>query len=175
MSDLDHLVMKARDAQAVGYGALSTGEALAAALVLNRSDWLKELGYTIPEALDRVGPEWVAMIPDAARMIEAANDAMGMVGEGAREEAVLSKLASTETEASAHLVTYGNAPGYRDVSLTFDLARFGGSEKHRLTVKVNADDGESIARHILGVHRSSWEDKGPIDKKPGEKRPRWID
>lgn len=175
MSDLDHLVMKTRDAQAVGYGALSTGEALAAALVLNRSDWLSEMGYTIPEALDRLEPEWVAMIPKAARMIEQANYAMGMVADSARDEAVLSKLAAQETEASAQLVTYGNAPGYRDVSLTFDLTRFGGTEKHRLSIKVNADDGESIARHITGVHRLAWEDAGPIDKTPGEKRPRWID
>ena len=39
-----------------GPGPLSTGEALTAALVLNRHDWLDEMDYTIAEALDRSTP-----------------------------------------------------------------------------------------------------------------------
>ena len=39
-ADLARILAKARDAAAGGIGALSTGEALAAALVLNRPDWL---------------------------------------------------------------------------------------------------------------------------------------
>ena len=58
MSDLDHLVSKTLEAAAGHTGALSTGEALAAALVLNRSDWLARMGYTIHEALYRIGAEW---------------------------------------------------------------------------------------------------------------------
>ncbi|KTF40675.1 hypothetical protein [Xanthomonas translucens] len=42
-----------------GPGPLSTGEALTAALVLNRHDWLKELDYTIAEALDRIDQDTV--------------------------------------------------------------------------------------------------------------------
>jgi hypothetical protein len=39
-ADLAHILAKTRDAAVGGIGALSTGEALAAALVLNRTDWL---------------------------------------------------------------------------------------------------------------------------------------
>jgi hypothetical protein len=47
----------------------STGEKVAVALVLNRADWLAEIGYTIPEAIERSGPEWVAIIPQVARQL----------------------------------------------------------------------------------------------------------
>jgi hypothetical protein len=57
MFEIEYLVMKVRDAAAGGVNALSTGEALAAALVLNRADWLAEransqlLGRLIASAL----------------------------------------------------------------------------------------------------------------------------
>ena len=54
-----------RDAWAVQ----STGEKVAVALVLNRADWLVEQDYTIAEAIERSGPEWVAMIPQVARQL----------------------------------------------------------------------------------------------------------
>jgi hypothetical protein len=44
----------------------STGEKVAVALVLNRADWLKEIGYTIPEAIERTG-KWVRYIPQIER------------------------------------------------------------------------------------------------------------
>ncbi len=71
MSDveLQHMIRKCRDAQAGGFGVLSKGEKLAAALVLNRPDWLESMSYTIAEAIDRVGSEWVALIPIAARIL----------------------------------------------------------------------------------------------------------
>ncbi len=47
----------------------STGEKIAVALVLNRADWLEEYGYTIAEAIERTGQEWVAMIPRIARQL----------------------------------------------------------------------------------------------------------
>jgi hypothetical protein len=68
----DHLFRKAQDAARGGHDAwtvLSTGEKAAVALVLNRADWLAEHGYTIAEAIDRTGPEWVAMIPQIARQL----------------------------------------------------------------------------------------------------------
>ncbi|WP_206630295.1 hypothetical protein, partial [Mesorhizobium sp. M5C.F.Ca.IN.020.32.2.1] len=49
---------------------LSTGEKLAAALVLNRPDWLAEMNYTLAETIERVGPQWLALIPEAARVLE---------------------------------------------------------------------------------------------------------
>jgi len=44
----------------------STGEKVAVALVLNRADWLEEIGYTIAEAIERAGQDWIAIIPRIA-------------------------------------------------------------------------------------------------------------
>jgi len=68
----DHLLRKAEDAKRSGHDAWavqSTGERVAVALVLNRADWLAEHGYTIAEAIERSGSEWVAMIPQIARQL----------------------------------------------------------------------------------------------------------
>lgn len=48
-------------------GPWSTGEKLAVCLVLNRGDWLTRMGYTMLEAIDRVGPEWMAACRIAAK------------------------------------------------------------------------------------------------------------
>ena len=73
MSDhYEHLLRKAQDAARGGHNAWavqSTGERVAVALVLNRADWLAEFGYTIAEAIERAGQEWVAIIPQVARQI----------------------------------------------------------------------------------------------------------
>lgn len=64
-----HLLRKARDAKSGGYKAWavqSTGEKVAVALVLNRADWLSSMQYTIADAIERSGPEWVAIIPQVA-------------------------------------------------------------------------------------------------------------
>ncbi len=68
----EHLLRKAHDAARGDHSAWavqSTGERVAVALVLNRADWLAEFGYTIAEAIERAGQEWVAMIPQVARQI----------------------------------------------------------------------------------------------------------
>lgn len=67
--ELEHILAKSRDAKNGGFGVLSTGEKLAAALVLNRADWLADVDYTLAEAIDRVGPTWLALIPEAARLL----------------------------------------------------------------------------------------------------------
>ena len=67
-----HLFRKAEDAKHGGHDAWavqSTGEKAAVALVLNRADWLAGNGYTIAEAIERSGSEWVAMIPQIARQL----------------------------------------------------------------------------------------------------------
>lgn len=54
--EFQHLLSKARDAASNGDDAwhvMSTGEKLAVALVLNRADWLQEMGYTMAEAIHR--------------------------------------------------------------------------------------------------------------------------
>lgn len=75
MSDVEfkHLLGKARDAAKGGeesWCCQSTGEKLAVALVLNRADWLKRMNYTIAEAIDRVGPVWMALIPRAEKALK---------------------------------------------------------------------------------------------------------
>lgn len=50
-------------------GPLSTGEALTAALVLNRHDWLREMDYTIAQALDRIDDDTIPHLANAARSI----------------------------------------------------------------------------------------------------------
>ncbi|CAN5458148.1 hypothetical protein BH10ACI4_BH10ACI4_04720 [soil metagenome] len=68
----EHLLRKSRDAKRGGHDAWSvqsTGEKVAVALVLNRTDWLDEVNYTIPEAIERSGAEWVAVIPQVARQL----------------------------------------------------------------------------------------------------------
>ena len=77
MSELDHIIRKARDAKRGGWGVQSTGEKLASALVLNRPDWIAEMNYTLAEAIDRLEPEWLALIPTAERTLrdEADSDA----------------------------------------------------------------------------------------------------
>ena len=74
MSDqYQHLLRKSLDAKRGGHAAWSvqsTGERVAVALVLNRADWLAEIGYTIPEGIERSGAEWVSIIPQVARQLE---------------------------------------------------------------------------------------------------------
>ena len=69
----EHLLRKSRDAKLGGHAAWtvqSTGEKVAVALVLNRPDWLFECKYSLAEAIDRAGPEWVRIIPKVARQLE---------------------------------------------------------------------------------------------------------
>ena len=68
----EHLLHKSRDAKRGGrdaWSVQSTGEKVAVALVLNRADWLAEIDYTISEAIDRSGVEWIAIIPQVARQL----------------------------------------------------------------------------------------------------------
>jgi len=68
----EHLLRKSREARRGGHDAWvvqSTGERVAVALVLNRADWLAEVQYTIAEAIERSGTEWVAIIPQVARQL----------------------------------------------------------------------------------------------------------
>ena len=68
----NHLLNKARQATRFGYCAWavqSTGEKVAVALVLNRADWLEEQGYTIADAIERAGHDWVSIIPQVARQL----------------------------------------------------------------------------------------------------------
>jgi hypothetical protein len=68
----EHLLRKSRDAKRGGrdaWAVQSAGERVAVALVLNRTEWLEEIQYTIAEAIEPSGTEWVAMIPQVARQL----------------------------------------------------------------------------------------------------------
>ena len=57
----------AQHAAQYGIDAMSVGEALTAALVLDRSDWLRDRRYTIADALECIGPDWAARIVELTR------------------------------------------------------------------------------------------------------------
>jgi len=173
------LASKARQAAQGGFDVLSTGEKLAAALILNRPDWLSKMGYTIAEALVRVGAEWVAMIPAAAKLLNDTEAVFKGAEKTARDEEALQLLAGgvdggDTIDVSAKLVSSGQAPGYRDASFTLDLQRTGSERTYRLCIHVSASDSESMAQHLLDIHRLAWERGQPLDLRPGENRPRWI-
>jgi len=67
------LFAKARAVKAGGrdaFGVLSTGEQLAVALVLDRADWITECGYTLVDAIQRIGPVWLAELPYVAEALK---------------------------------------------------------------------------------------------------------
>ncbi len=73
--NLDRVIQVALQAKRMGEtGPLSTGEALTAALVLNRHDWLQEMDYTIAQALDRIDSDSIEHLADAARCIAEGVD-----------------------------------------------------------------------------------------------------
>jgi hypothetical protein len=69
IDEWDQMLEKCRDAARGGFGPLSLGEKCAAALVCNRPDWLHAIGYTIPEALERIGEHWASRIPEVAQKL----------------------------------------------------------------------------------------------------------
>lgn len=181
MEVVDQIVKLATFASKQGYGVLSTGEKLAVALVLNRPDWLAEMDYTLAEAIDRVGGEWLAAIPAAARAFERQrNDAAYAAADKARQ-LTLEQLQGQgerggEIDFAAELVTYGSAPGYRDATLVFDLRPIGANQASlRASLRVRPDDAEPIVRHLRDVHAFAWSrPHAPLDVQPGESRPSWI-
>ncbi|WP_251477723.1 hypothetical protein [Stenotrophomonas lactitubi] len=73
--NLDRVIQVSLYAQRRGdTGALSTGESLTAALVLNRHDWLTEMGYTVAQALDRIDSDSIEHLADAERCVAEGVD-----------------------------------------------------------------------------------------------------
>jgi hypothetical protein len=76
-ADYEHLFRKAHDAKRGGHEAWavqSTGEKVAVALVLDRADWLAEMQYTLAEAIERSGQDWVSVVPHVARQLADEED-----------------------------------------------------------------------------------------------------
>lgn len=178
---IDQIVSKVRDAAAGGVEAQSTGERLMAALVLNRFDWLASWNYTIAEAIDRVGPEWVGLLPQVARLVEDAQSRDNSAGAIAAQAVALAKVKAIPQspdygiDCVATLVTTGSAPGYRDASFVFDLTPIGSTTGNfRVNLRSRPEDAETIVRHLHEVHQLAWRKGAPLDQKPGETRPRWL-
>ena len=183
-ADLEHLLGKARDAASSGPGGMSTGEKLAVALILDRPDWLASMSCTIAEAMARVGPDWLRLIPAVARQFRREQDDAAYAAAEKVRQAKVAQLAAQQSadedmEFAATLVTSDDTPGYRDVRFTFDLEPVGEGPRPtiRARISIRPEDGERIVRHVTGVHRCAWDRPGvrPIDARADEQRPRWID
>lgn len=183
---LEQIIAKSRQAlRQDSPSTLSTGEAVAAALVLNRPDWLAQMGYTLADAIGRMDAEWLDMIPAAASQLQARTAQEAYAEAERLRQEKLAKIreqrgAKEEIDLSAKLVTYGNAPGYRDVIVDLDLTPIGESadtdgHTFRASIRIKPQDGLAIAEHILDVHRFAWRRERPLDAKEGEKKPTWVD
>lgn len=181
MSHAEHChaaVLASARRAAAGDNTLSTGERLAAALVLDRADWLQAAGYTLAEAIERVGPDWLAHVPAAARQLQHELAAVVNAVRDAADrelEASLFGSGASEQHLAATLVTTGSAPGYRTPNLVFDVVPVGSDRRYRIDLHLRAKDGETIVRHIRDVHAFAWRRGTPLDLAPGETRPAWID
>ena len=117
---------------------------------------------------ERLVQDW--NITDVARLREA--------GDGSPTPRAQRGTLRHEDDVSAKLVTYGNAPGYRDVRLTFDCEVIGDDRQDvgqvRICMSLNVEDGVTVMNHIKEVHQSAWRRGRPIDAKEYEQAPRWV-
>jgi len=56
--EITERIVKMVEKEDASRGAFSTSEQIAIALVLDRADWLKQLGWTILGAIDGLGGQW---------------------------------------------------------------------------------------------------------------------
>jgi len=112
------------------------------------------------------------LVPDGQRRIEAIVRNWGVAPP---EPPVPRECA----DLSARLVSYADAPGYRDVSLRFECEEVPpkeGGPKINLQLHVDARSAADIADHVMRVHRFAWSRSGgrPLDARDGEVPPRWA-
>lgn len=81
-----------------------------------------------------------------------------------------------EIDLAGTLITSAVSPGYRDVSLVFDLKTVGTGLRAtlRALTRVNPRDGQSIVHEIIAAHHMAWAGRNPLDARPDEERPAWI-
>lgn len=88
----------------------------------------------------------------------------------------LQQLKPDAEEYHAKYSSYGNAPGYRDMSLFLHVVQ-DGVQSERIEFRLSAVDVERIGRDIFDVQRFAWYEScggRPIDAKADERPPRWI-
>lgn len=179
----EHLMDKVREAADCGIGTMSTGEALSAALVLNRPDWLKTMGYTMAEALDRIDESTIFLLRRAERAWHEECFAAEQVRQIEEQAAVATEVLTPakgepKVQLRGELVSHSFAAGYRDIDLHFDVQVMGHgreAKKHRIVLEINPKDGLEVVRQIIYAHQVAWEQSPPTDKLEGETRPAWID
>lgn len=72
------------------------------------------------------------------------------------------------------LVTWGFAPGYRDISMTVAL-NDGSQNKRQIELHFDTAQAAEILRALWEVHECAWRlADGPIDKQPHELRPDFV-
>lgn len=81
---------------------------------------------------------------------------------------------STEpVRMQARLITHGNAPGYRDASITVEV--IDGGKRRQLELVLSAAATETLCREFLRHHSLAWHKDRPLDAKPHEQtRPNWV-
>lgn len=164
------------------FGVLSTGEKLAAAMVLNRHDWLAEMDYTIGDAIRRLGRDWVDLVPKVASAVaeelERVHEAATVADTALKIAALKSVDRGSDRETTVDLqgkfVTHVYAPGYRDIGLVLTLSDQEGRELIRSKINLTAADAEAIAESVRDVQKAAWRRGPPLDAKEGEQRPHWL-
>lgn len=185
MDHLTHLVSSALAAARRGYGALSTGEAIAAALILNDHAVLADRGMTIAEALDRVGPHWSVLIPTASKRVLVQLDDVEQTRHQVKKQKADKSFVDLAVDGEpidleAKFITYGEAPGYRDAYITLKLVPLGskldGPKTVTATVRLDTVDSAKVAQSIIDIHQLAWRPGNrPIDAEESETRPSWLD
>ncbi len=113
------------------------------------------------------------LVPDGQKRIEAVIRDWGV----APPEPLVPRDCA---DLNARLVTYGDAPGYRDVTLRFEceeIPQKEGAAKFNLELHVDARSAADIVDHVIRVHRFAWSRPGggrPLDASDGEVAPRWA-
>jgi hypothetical protein len=181
-STWETLLRIGRNAQNGGHGVMSTGERLAAALLLNRPDWIAADGFTLAGAVERLGTDWLSRIPQVARQLEDEQEASSAAAYAEAERLRIAKIAAVAPAAEgdpprfdAAFVSHGSAPGYRDVEIVVDLTpEQDGVESLRAVLRFDSADAARVARAVQDVHSVAWRNGDPLDLKPGETKPRWL-
>lgn len=70
------------------------------------------------------------------------------------------------------VVNCGEAPCYRDVSITMRLADEQGERE--VTLQLSPDDAIKVMQHIRSVNELAWREGRPLDARDGEHRPDWL-
>ena len=67
------------------------------------------------------------------------------------------------------LKSYSNAPGYRDISLVFDVDR--GTETETVELNISKEDAFELMEYILSTQKIAWKGGPPIDADDSEEAP----